>query len=304
MQAIRALNKWWTPTLATLGEGLGMRLAACHWAIYSGADQAFGAHMADSGGSLSKVRAVERAMALLRAFGPTSTRLSLAELTRLSGLDKGTTRRILQTLASGDFIEFDDTTKTYSLGPGILLLLPGVRYGSDLRDVAAPALTRLAEESGATSYLWTYFDGFAMCLDRVKSPELHIDTLRSGIGTRVTLNHSAGPRVLLAYLSAEERGKVLGAPLEQPTSRSVVDPAMLEASAAKIRKQGWEFATDDYALGMSALGVPVLNARGELVASVSIASLTPQFSMADGRPELLSLVQKTALDIGARLRPG
>lgn len=259
--------------------------------------------MADLGGSLSKVRAVERAMVLLRSFGPSTTRLSLAELTRLSGLDKGTTRRILQTLASGDFIEFDDTTKTYSLGPGILLMLPAVRYGSDLRDVAAPALTRLAEQSGATSYLWTYFDGFALCLDRVKSPDLHIDTLRSGIGTRVTLNHSAGPRILLAYLPAKERANVLSAPLERLTARSVVDPAALEASAAQMRERGWEFATDDYALGMSALGAPVLNHRGELVASVSIASLTPQFGMVDGRPELLPLVQKTALEIGARLRP-
>lgn len=260
--------------------------------------------MADTGGSLSKVRAVERAMALLRAFGPATTRLSLAELTRLSGLDKGTTRRILQTLAAGDFIEFDDATKNYSLGPGILMLMPAVRYGSDLRDVAAPALTRLAEQSGATSYLWTYFDGHAVCLDRVKSPDLHIDTLRSGIGTRVTLNHSAGPRILLAYLSATERAKVLRSPMERPTDASMVDPAALEAAAARINQQGWEFATDDYALGMSALGVPVLNHRGELVASVSVASLTPQFNMVDGRPELLPLLQKTAQEIGARLRPG
>jgi len=260
--------------------------------------------MAEAGKSLSKVRAVERAMVLLRAFGPAALRLSLADLSRASGLDKGTTRRILQTLASGDFIEFDEMTKTYSLGPGILSLMPAVRYGSDLRDVAAPALTRLAEHSGATSYLWTYFDGLAMCLDRVKSPDLHIDTLRSGIGTRVTLNHSAGPRILLAYLSPAERAKVLGAPLERLTEKTIVDPAALEVAAAQIKERGWEFATDDYMLGMSALGAPVLNSKGELVASVSIASLTPQFAIFEGRPELLALVQKTAIEIGTRLRPG
>jgi len=242
-------------------------------------------------------------MTLLRAFGPATTRLSLAELTRLGGLDKGTTRRILQTLAAGDFIEFDEPTKTYSLGPGILLLMPAVRYGSDLRDIAAPVLSRLAEQCGATSYLWAYFDGFAVCLDRVKSPHLHIDTLRSGIGTRVTLNHSAAPRILLAYLPAEERARVLGAPLERPTDKSIVDPAALETIAAQIRSRGWEFVTDDYMLGMSALGAPVLDRKGELVASISIASLTPQFDMVDGRPALLPLVQKAAMEIGARLRP-
>jgi len=258
--------------------------------------------MGEASGSLSKVRAVERAMALLRAFGPTTTRLSLAELTRLSGLDKGTTRRLLQTLASGDFIEFDDSTKTYSLGAGILMLMPAVQYGNDLRDIAAPALTRLAERSGATSFLWTYFDGSALCLDRVKSPDLHVDTRWSGIGTRVSLNHSGGPRVLLAYLSAEERAKVLQAPLERPTTSTVVDPVALERDAAQIRKRGWELAVDTYTLGMSALGVPVLDRNGQLVASISIATLTPQIVIKDGVPEMLALLQAAAAEVSARLR--
>ena len=88
-------------------------------------------------GRLSKVRAVERAMAILRAFGPAASRLSLAELTRHTGLDKNTTRRLLPTLSVAEFIEFDDDTKTYALGLGILLLVPGVRFGKDLRDIAA-----------------------------------------------------------------------------------------------------------------------------------------------------------------------
>ena len=251
---------------------------------------------------LSKVRAVERAMTILRAFGPNTLRLSLAELTRLTELDKATTRRLLHTLASGDFIEFDDATKTYALGPGVLLLMPGVQYGNDLRAIAAPALTRLAEKTGATAFLWTYFDGSALCLDRVNSPDLHIHTRWSGIGTRVSLNHSGGPRVLLAYLPAEERAKVLNGPLERPTELSTVDPVALESAAADIRQRGWEFAVNDFTLGMSGLGAPILDHKGDLVASVSIASLTPQFAMSNGQPEHLPLVLKAAAEIGASLR--
>ncbi len=252
--------------------------------------------------SLSKVRAVERAMLILRAFGPNTLRLSLAELTRLTELDKATTRRLLHTLAGGDFIQFDDSTKTYALGPGVLLLMPGVQYGNDLRAIAAPALTRLAERTGATAFLWTYFDGFALCLDRVNSPDLHIQSRWSGIGTRVTLNHSGGPRVLLAYLSDSERSNVLSRPLERPTEYTVVDPVVLESAAKEIRERGWEFTVNDFTVGLSGLGVPILDHKGSLVASVSIATLTPQFAISNGQPEHLPLVLKAAAEIAASLR--
>jgi DNA-binding IclR family transcriptional regulator len=252
---------------------------------------------------LPKVRAVERAMALLRAFGPAASRLSLAELTRHTGLDKGTTRRLLQTLATAEFIEFDDNSKTYALGPGILLLVPGVGYGRDLRDIAAPVLARLAEQTRATSFIWTYFRGSALCLDRVKAPDLSIDTPWSAIGTQISLNCAGGPRVLLAYLSPQERAQVLAGPLPRHTALTATDPAALEAAATVIRQRGWEFAVDDYILGLSGLGVPVLDQTGALAASISITTLTPQFVMQDGKPRDLPLMLEAAAEIGARLQP-
>ncbi|MBP2302413.1 IclR family transcriptional regulator [Azospirillum picis] len=259
--------------------------------------------MTNGNKSLPKVRAVERAMALLRAFGPATPSLSLTDLARLTDLDKGTTRRLLQTLAADDFVEFDEGTKTYSLGPGVLLLFPGVQFGRDLRDVAAPVLGRLAEQTGATSFIWIFFNGKALCLDRVKGPNLHIDTRWSAIGSQVSLNRSGGPRVLLAYLSPEQRTQALLGPLEHHTEFTVTDKAALETAAVEIRKRGWEFAVDDYILGMAGLGAPVFDQKGTVVASVSITTLTPQFEMEDGRPHAVSLVLAAASEIGARLRP-
>jgi DNA-binding IclR family transcriptional regulator len=249
-----------------------------------------------------KVRAVERAMSILRAFGPTASRLTLTELARHTGFDKTTTRRLLQTLAAGEFVEFEEASKTYALGPGILLLVPGVHYGSNLRDIAAPILARLAERTGATSFIWTYFGGFALCLDRVKAPDLHIDSPWSAIGTRASLNCGGGPRVLLAYLPPGDRAMVLKSPLPRYTVHTVTDPDALEAAAAGIRHRGWEFAVDDYTLGLSGLGVPVFNHAGALAASISITTLTPQFTLQDGKPHHLPLMLEAAVEIGAKLR--
>lgn len=257
----------------------------------------------DFASGLSKVRAVERAMAILRAIGEAGRQVTLAELTRKTGFDKSTTRRLLQTLATGDFVEFDEVTKSYALGQGILLLVPGVRRGGDLRDVAAPVLARLSEQTGATSFVWTYFRGFGLCLDRVKGPDVHIDTRWSAIGTLSSLNSGGGPRALMAYLSPADRAHVLNSPLPRHTPHTVIDPGALEAAATAIRRRGWEFAADDYTVGLAGLGAPIFDRAGTLVGSVSITNLTPQFGDGDGQPRHLSRVLQAAAEIGANLGP-
>lgn len=251
-----------------------------------------------------KVRAVERAMAILNAFSALENRLPLSELARRTRLDKSTTRRLLHTLSINEFVEFDEASQTYALGPGILLLVPAVRFGSDLRDISAPILARLAEQTGATSFLWTNFRGQALCLDRVKARDLHIDTPWSAVGTSIPLNCAGGPRVLMAHLPPEERAKVLSGPLPRYTEHTQTDRDVLEAAAAGISQRGWEFAVDDYVHGLSGLGVPIFNRAGALAASISITTLTPQFILDDdGKPKHLPLLLAAAAEIGARLQP-
>ena len=53
---------------------------------------------ARDGSSLPRVRAVSRAAAILRSFTPVRPHLALGEVVKITGLDAGTTRRLLVTL--------------------------------------------------------------------------------------------------------------------------------------------------------------------------------------------------------------
>ena len=247
------------------------------------------------------VRSVERAMAILRAFSPDSAHLSLSELSRRTGLDKSTTRRLLHTLAHVELVEYDEAGLRYSLAPSILMLVPAVSYGRDLRNAAAPVLARLTEVTGATSFLWSYFRGQALCLDRVKARDLHIDAPWSAIGTRISLNCGSGPRVILAHISEEERAVVLHGHLPRHTPSTQTDPAKLQAAASIICQRGWELAVDDYVVGLAGLGVPVLDRTGTFVASISITTLTPHLATEKDRPPHLDAMLEAAAEIGACL---
>ncbi|MGH7003153.1 MAG: IclR family transcriptional regulator domain-containing protein, partial [Alphaproteobacteria bacterium] len=67
-----------------------------------------------------------------------------------------------------------------------------------------------------------------------------------------------------------------------------------------IRKRGWEFAIDDVAVGLTALAVPIFDARRQLIACISVAGLTPQMAMR-GKPVHLGKLLEAARAIESRL---
>lgn len=233
-----------------------------------------------------EVRAVSRALALLRAFQADRPDWSLAELARAADLDKGTARRLLYTLALSGLVEYDESRKTYSLTLGLLELASGLHRGAGLQTYARPVLTELAELIGGTAFLWVADHGTAICLDRVITPQSIITTLIT-VGNRVPMNCGAALRVLLAYIPEEEREQALAGPLARWTPASETRPEVLRAICARIREQGYEFVADDFISGLAALGVPVFAGDGQFRGAISITNLTDRFEMQQGRPVLL-----------------
>ncbi|MHB1305227.1 MAG: IclR family transcriptional regulator [Acidiphilium sp.] len=247
------------------------------------------------------VRAVERAIRLLRAFSPAKPRLTLSELARLTDLDKGTTRRLLQTLTLNGLVEHDEETLRYALSAAVLELGAAVETGREFRNVAAPQLARVAMNTGCTTFLWVYREGMALCIERVRSGNFSIDVAWTNVGSRTTLNCGAGPRALLAFISPEERREALSGDLTKRTPLSQTDPEILTAESERVRGQGWELAIDDFVLGLAGLGVPVFDRDGRLLGTISITTLTPRLAGAE-ESRCLELLLTAAKEIGHAMR--
>lgn len=251
------------------------------------------------------VRAVERAVEILRAFSRERQTMTLSEIARAVDLDKSTTRRILSTLCSSQFILFDKTTHLYSLGLGVLTLNPGLNYRDNLRDVATPVLTKLAAITGATAFLWVPFQDRALCLDRVRGVDISLNSAWAEVGSLEELNAAGGPRTIWAHLDEAARSRLLDRGFSARTPLTEIDSAALMASASKIRARGWEFAQDDHTMGVSGLGAPLHDAAGDFAGALSIATITPRMRGADGGPLHLIAILEAAAEIGARLKsPG
>lgn len=217
------------------------------------------------------VRAVERSIALLRAFQPGRPRQTLTELAGATSLDKNTARRLLHTLEAGGLIDHHDGL--YALSHGLLELFSAVDIGGSLREVAAPVLRAIAEEAAATAFLWVHRDGMAVCIERVRPAEPRVEVTWSAVGSRTTLNSGGGPLALLGHLPPAERDRALDQVMVRRTPFSLVERAELAARAEAIARDGEVLAVDDYIVGLSALGVPVFDRHGQLLGAISISTL-------------------------------
>ena len=250
-------------------------------------------------GAMQNVRAVTRALAVLKSFSGKNLQ-SLAEVTHATGLDKGTTRRLLLTLMNSGFVTQDPASQHYRLGRAIRELAANVASDRDFRGVALPIATEIASELHMTAFISAYDAGDAVCLDRIhdmKGIEVHW----WAIGGTLPYNVGGAPKLLLAYQPPEEIERVLEREPVALTPKSIVDRDALRAALARIRRRGWECAIDDVTVGLAALAVPIEHPEGAVIGSLSIAGLTPQMAER-GQPLHLGRLQRAAREIERKLR--
>lgn len=247
---------------------------------------------------MHNVRAVTRALTILRSFSA-SPQQSLAEVTAATNLDKGTTRRLLLTLADNGFILFDQSAQKYRLGGAIRELAMSVADAPDLRSLASSILSQLAAELHMTAFLSVYDDGHAICLDRLHDMK-GIEVRWWAVGGSMPYNCGAAPKLLLAFQGDEEIEKVLATPPVAMTAKSTVDAGELRRQLALVRKRGWSLAVDDVALGLAALAAPVFDKQGALICAISVSGLTPEL-VSRGKPRHVDALLKAAGTIERQL---
>lgn len=254
---------------------------------------------AEKKNSTPNVRAATRAMTILKSFAGKAGQ-TLAEVTTATGLDKGTTRRLLLTMMDSGFVLHDPATQQYRLGFAIRQLAASVAGEFDLRTMALPILNELATDLHMTAFLSVYKDGETICLERVHDMR-GIEVHWWPVGGSLPFNCGGAPKLLLSYRPEAEIARMLKRPMVAATPKSITDPAKLRAILTKIRKQGWVLGVDDVAIGLSALAVPVRDGEGEIACAVSVAGLTPQL-VSRGKPLHLDRMLAAAAELERLLR--
>lgn len=234
-------------------------------------------------------QAALRAVRLLKLFTIERPEMSLAELSRASGLNKTTTHRLLRALQSESLIDRNPATSAYSLGAGLMALGVQALASSDLRRRVRPVLRNLARETGETATLEIPFEDSMLILDEVAGS--HVLGSAGNIGTRWPIHATSTGKV---WLSFDESGSSrLNGKLKALTPRTVTDVATLDSQLAEIRRRGYAVTVDELEEGFSAVATIIRGALGDVQGALSIGGPTQRLTT-PRRAELGRLLCKAA----------
>ena len=241
---------------------------------------------------------VSKALALLDILSRPGARLGLTDIAKAAQYDKATTRRLLVELKSQGFVEQDDLSRDYRLGPALLTLGRVREERFPFYRIAQPMVRGLADASGESAHA-SEFGGGVMNSVVVqasdKSNRVIID-----VGQRLPLHATASG---IAYLSAAPPPVVEAAlrkPLTRYTDLTCTDPAAVADLIATARRHGYSQSDQLTEIGVHSVAAAIVNPRGLPIGAVAIAMpsarCTPQV-MADCG----TLVRDAAAEISARL---
>jgi IclR family acetate operon transcriptional repressor len=239
-------------------------------------------------------QAALRAVRLLKIFSNERPEMSLAELSKTSGLNKTTTHRLLRALQSEGLIERNTATSAYSLGAGLMALGVQALSSSDLRRRVRPLLRMLAKETGETATLEVPVEDSMLILDEVAGS--HVLGTAGNIGTRWPIHATSTGKVWLAF---EDAGlERLHDELQPLTARTEVRKDAFPAQLIEIRRRGYAVTVDELEDGFTAVATVIRGALGDVQGALSIGGPTQRLSAAR-RAELGTSLCRTA----AKLNP-
>lgn len=246
------------------------------------------------------VRSIERALDLLEALKDKIPEKGVTELSSQLDLSPTTAYRLLSTLKDRGYVEKDPKTSKYRLGIGAFELGSAVTRRMSIREEARPILTDLAKETGDSAYLIVQYEDEALCLEKIDG-ESYLRVLFLLVGGRMPLHIGAGPRVLLAYLPEREVDRIIATKgLARWTDKSITDACLLKQNLREIREQGYVLSLEDVTEGVAAIGCPVRDRTGEVVAAISVGGAAIHFK-SENIDRLVRLTRNAAKELSRRL---
>ncbi len=244
------------------------------------------------------VKTVDRVATLLRAIAAHGDGAMLSAVSRETGLGKGTVHRLLAALIDAGFVFQDPETRRYRLGVGIAMLAQNA-HQHEISSLALPFLTKLAEETGDTIFASVREGASAVCVAR-EIGNFPIRTLSLGVGDRRPLGVGSGSLALLAFLHDDQIETILARNVAWMARFPGHSRAEILATVAETRRQRFSFIDGKILPGMSAIGVPVLNAAGVPIAALSMAAISQRVH--ERRPALVRALQREAALLSQSLR--
>ncbi len=234
----------------------------------------------------SGVGVLDRSVAVLEAVERGARTLhQIVETTRLS---RPTAHRLLMALEAHEFVTRLGG-QGFRLGPRLLRFAEVAMRELPIRDLAHPALERLARVTGESAQLYVRSGDERVCIDAVESAS-ELRTIVP-IGASLPLVAGSAGKVFLAW--DRSAGRLV---------EGAADSDALRRQLRMVRARGWAMSSGEREPGVASVSAPVLE-RGRVLAAVSVSGPANRLGRFRAK-QYASAVLETAREIERSLGVG
>jgi IclR family acetate operon transcriptional repressor len=245
------------------------------------------------------VQSVDRALSIIETLAEDDEGYRLSDLAIRTGLSTSTVHRLLATLESRRFVQFDRSELKWHVGARSFTVGATFARRRNFSTQAVPYLRKLRDLTRETANLAVVDDEFIIVLTRMESREIMRSLTK--VGGRVAMVASGVGKAVLATYSDEDVSAIIrhhGMP--RLTEKSIVRPSDLFKELAKVRRDGYAIDDEEACMGLRCIASVVFNDCGEPLAAISVSGMTGRLTD-DRLPMLGQTVREVAAELTAAL---
>lgn len=257
---------------------------------------------ASAGGAagIAGAQVVGRIAAVLRAVSQTMPRGSgTSDIARAAAITRPTAHRLLTSLAEQGFIDRDQHSGHWLLGPELYLMGTVAAERYDVTELAREHVAALAGATGESAFLSVRRGGETVCLLR-RDGSFPIRSFVLYEGKRFPLGVASAGLAILSFLPEETRQRYIAQASLAAEYGAEHAPAALRERIAETRARGYAVNPGLVVEGSWGMGAAVFDHSGQPAWALSLTGIEPRFSP-ERRPELGRLLLEHAHRLTQRL---
>ena len=241
-------------------------------------------------------KTLEKGLNILNLFDREHPSRSLSEIAKLTGINKTSTFRLVNTFVQLGFLRKSADNKSLRLGTKAFALGHECFHGFDIYQGIKPIIdkTFLEHKISIDSAL---VDGNRLIsLYRREMPNLvhyHLPMVMDELYAR-----AMGKAVLANFTEAELSGYFESARIEELTENTITDIEAIRKEIEKTRNRGYSINNQEYLMGVISVGAPIMNFQKRSVAgSVSLDFPATEYSIDYIRQNFINILLGLAGEI-------
>jgi len=228
-----------------------------------------------SGGSIKLVGALVSGLSILRYLSAQGTSMGVTKIARELQINPSTCFNLLRTLVHEGLVQFDESTKAYSIDLGLIELAKGALDVASYARMVRPHLEAIASHHAVTATLWQKSGNRRVVL---------VDLAENAAAVRVHM--SIGQRLPM-FIAALGRCMAAYSELNKPELKREFDmlrwadpPSFDEywQEVQQVRVSGYACDEGRYVKGVTTVSVPVLGQSKQAVMAISAVGFTAQLT--------------------------